>query len=65
MVADRIAELQPGLRVLFMSGYEPDIIGGAAPDARTRFLAKPFPISKLVEGVDELLAQRQQSSQRP
>jgi two-component system cell cycle sensor histidine kinase/response regulator CckA len=61
----QLRERHPLLRVLFMSGYEPDIIGGAAPDARTRFLAKPFPISKLVEGVDELLAQRQQSSQRP
>jgi two-component system cell cycle sensor histidine kinase/response regulator CckA len=64
-LTEQLREHHPLLRVLFMSGYEPDVIGGAASDGRTRFLAKPFAISKLVERVDELLAQRQQSSQRP
>ena len=61
----QLRERHPGLRVLFMSGYEPDVVGAAAADGRTRFLAKPFAISKLVESVDELLAQRQQASQGP
>jgi two-component system cell cycle sensor histidine kinase/response regulator CckA len=56
IVARRLGELRPGLKVLYMSGYNDDIVvrngvieGGAA------FLAKPFTPSVLTRKVRELL----------
>ena len=62
-LTEQLRARHPTLRVLFMSGYEPEVIGGAGSDRNTRFLAKPFTVSQLIESVDGLLGQRQQSSQ--
>jgi len=55
-LADRLLERNPGLRVLFMSGYTADAIhtqGVLAPDAS--FLEKPFLPDVLVRKVREVL----------
>ena len=55
----RLRERQPRLRVLLVSGYEPERVAGATgEDDQTLFLAKPFTIAQLVASVDALLAPR-------
>jgi DNA-binding NarL/FixJ family response regulator len=56
-LAGRIAQLRPGIRTLFMSGYTDDaeVQSGRLP-AGTGFLPKPFPHSALVDAVNRLLA---------
>ena len=56
-LAARVAELLPGVPVVFMSGYSDEILGGA-PDDRTplTFLAKPFSPRTLVRAVREAVA---------
>ena len=54
-VAERLRESQPGLRVIYMSGYAEDLPTGALPPA-TSFLGKPFTFSELTETVHSLLA---------
>ena len=49
-LASRLTERQPGLRVLFMSGFE---AGGTQAGA---FLQKPFRIPELLQRVREILA---------
>jgi CheY-like chemotaxis protein len=47
---DRVQVLQPGMRVLFMSGYTDEILarkGGLDPD--NRFIPKPFTLAELKE----------------
>jgi CheY-like chemotaxis protein len=52
----RLRERQPRLRVLLMSGYEPERVAGATgEDEQTLFLAKPFTIGQLTAGVERLL----------
>jgi two-component system cell cycle sensor histidine kinase/response regulator CckA len=48
-LADRLTEVLPGLKVLFISGYTEDTLVTAGPSQSRRFLPKPF-------GHDELLA---------
>jgi CheY-like chemotaxis protein len=56
MVADRIAELQPGLRVLFMSGYEDtSVVRRYVVDKGFALLTKPFTADQLVQKVREVL----------
>jgi len=56
MVADRIAELQPGIRVLFMSGYEnTNVVRRYVVDPGFALLAKPFNAEQLVRKVREVL----------
>lgn len=56
-LAERAAELQPRLRILYMSGYPDDVIGRASalltPD--TPFLPKPFTPDALARKVREVL----------
>jgi PAS domain S-box-containing protein len=53
----RLRESHPRLRVLFMSGYEPEeLAGSVTADEHTLFLQKPFKIEQLVAYVDRLLA---------
>jgi two-component system cell cycle sensor histidine kinase/response regulator CckA len=55
-VADRVSELVPGVKVLFMSGYADDIVvrdGILAPGAA--FLEKPFSATDLAAKVRETL----------
>jgi PAS domain S-box-containing protein len=53
----RLRERQPHLRVLLVSGYEPEWVAGATGgDDQTLFLQKPFTIAQLAAGVEALLA---------
>ncbi len=56
-LAGRAAQLRPGIRTLFISGYTEDteVQSGRLP-AGTAFLAKPFQHSALVDAVNRLLA---------
>lgn len=56
-LATRVSQMQPGIRILFISGYTEDRevqSGRLAPG--TAFLPKPFPHSALVDAVNRLLA---------
>ncbi len=56
-LANRVAQMRPGIRILFISGYTEDAevqSGRLAPG--TAFLPKPFPHSALVDAVNRLLA---------
>ncbi len=54
-VAERLRESQPGLKVIYMSGYAEDLPTGALPPA-TSFLGKPFTFAELTETVRSLTA---------
>jgi two-component system, cell cycle sensor histidine kinase and response regulator CckA len=58
-LATRIAELRPGIKVLFMSGYTARAVAdrGLVPDAR-QFLQKPFTSDTLISRLRELLEGR-------
>jgi PAS domain S-box-containing protein len=51
-LARRLVALRPGMRILYISGYQER---GADEEARGRFLAKPFSEAELAEAVDRLL----------
>jgi PAS domain S-box-containing protein len=49
--------LRPGIRVLFMSGYErPDDLGDGWPDATTQVIGKPFSRAALLARIAQVLA---------
>lgn len=53
----RVADHNPGIRVLFMSGYTADTAGDLGdPEAVWGFLHKPFTVAALRQKVDDLLA---------
>jgi len=55
-VADRLREMQPGLRVLFMSGYTDEaIVHHGVLDADVKFIQKPFTPAALARKVREVL----------
>lgn len=55
-VADRMSELLPGLRVLFMSGYTDEaIVHHGVLDSNVEFIQKPFTPAALVKRVREVL----------
>lgn len=55
-LADRVSQLVPGLRCLFMSGYTADIIAKhGALDETVHFMEKPFTGAALAAKVRELL----------
>jgi two-component system cell cycle sensor histidine kinase/response regulator CckA len=55
-VADRLSEMQPGLRVLFMSGYTDEaIVHHGVLDANVEFIQKPFTPAGLAKKVREVL----------
>jgi two-component system, cell cycle sensor histidine kinase and response regulator CckA len=57
-LAARLKEKQPGLRMLYMSGYsERAAAESMHPDPSVRLLAKPFSRSALLRAVHELLRQ--------
>lgn len=56
MLADRVVNLRPSVKVLFMSGYTADVIahhGVLAPEEQ--FLAKPFTLRELADQVRDTL----------
>jgi two-component system cell cycle sensor histidine kinase/response regulator CckA len=57
-LAQRLVARRPDLRVLFVSGYSDAIPAAATRAGRVNFLAKPFPSSRLVTTVGELLTAR-------
>ena len=55
-LAVKVAELDPQIRVVFMSGYSDEILGSGPDDgAPLKFLAKPFSPRTLVQAVREAL----------
>ncbi len=66
-LADRLEQLQPGLPILFVSGYaDVDVIGRGQLRAGRQLLAKPFTGAELVYRVQELFAAaRPDPSRRP
>jgi PAS domain S-box-containing protein len=55
-LAERLATLRPGLRVLYMSGYADDaIVQHGVLDPGTRFIGKPFSSADLTRKVREVL----------
>ncbi|MDX6513905.1 MAG: hypothetical protein QOE36_3409 [Gaiellaceae bacterium] len=55
-VAEELAALRPGLRVLFTSGYPSDtIIRHGIPEARTAFIQKPYLAEDLALKIREVL----------
>jgi FixJ family two-component response regulator len=56
-VANRLAAIHPGLRVLFMSGHtDKGIVHDGVLDSGIEFLAKPFTAEALLAAVDKALA---------
>lgn len=56
MVADRLTELQPGLRVLYMSGYDStNVVQRYVVDKGHALLTKPFSERQLTNKVREVL----------
>ena len=57
MVADRLTELQPGLRVLYMSGYDStNVVQRYVVDKGHALLTKPFTERQLAKKVREVLS---------
>jgi PAS domain S-box-containing protein len=55
-MAERLKLLNPGLRVLFMSGYTEDmIVPQVVESASSKFLTKPFGLAALTKKIRELL----------
>jgi two-component system, cell cycle sensor histidine kinase and response regulator CckA len=55
-LARQLRERQPGIKVLFMTGYSDQAIDALALDPeRTSFIEKPFPMARLVEVLRELM----------
>jgi CheY-like chemotaxis protein len=58
-LADRIKEIKPGVRVLFMSGYTANAIAHhGVLDADVPYLQKPFLLEALAAKIEELLGKR-------
>jgi CheY-like chemotaxis protein len=58
-VADRLGEIVPGLRVLFVSGHdESTIVRRGVLEPNIRYLAKPFTAEALVGAVDAVMEGR-------
>ncbi|MGH9760706.1 MAG: response regulator, partial [Blastocatellia bacterium] len=57
-VAEELARVRPGIRVMFMSGYTEDSVIPRGPlDARAPFILKPFTPDEFAEKVREALAE--------
>jgi CheY-like chemotaxis protein len=55
-LAQRISEIRPGVRILYMSGYTENVIGrNGTLDAGVRLLQKPFTLRDLTTMVREVL----------
>ena len=54
-LAQEIARIQPGIRIMFMSGYSDDPLVRTLAHSPAIFLAKPFTATVLIEKVREAL----------
>lgn len=61
-LAEHLAELLPGLIVLYMSGYPSAVLADGEPDPRMRLIAKPFTIAELMAGVEGALGGRERQA---
>jgi FixJ family two-component response regulator len=53
---DRLSAFYPGIKVLFMSGYSPDVVAyQGLTDEGIEFLQKPFSVKSLAQKVREIL----------
>lgn len=52
----RVRQRQPGLRVLFTTGYDTTVSGRAPADAITGYLEKPYRFDMLSAALERLLA---------
>ncbi|MBI2213127.1 MAG: PAS domain S-box protein [Acidobacteria bacterium] len=58
VVAERVAALRPGVRILFVSGYTEDaVVRHGLLDEKVAFLQKPFMPASLARKIRELFAQ--------
>ena len=53
---DEISRVRPGVKVLFMSGSTPDILGDMSREAGRDIIMKPFSLQDLREKVLEILS---------
>ncbi|MBG0564330.1 PAS domain-containing hybrid sensor histidine kinase/response regulator [Actinoplanes aureus] len=50
-LAQRVAELIPGIQIIFMSGYAEPLLGAATSDSAVPLLEKPFTITNLLRAL--------------
>lgn len=56
LMADRLQEMRPGLKVLYLSGYTADaVVRHGVLRAEVAFLQKPLAVRSLTEKVREVL----------
>jgi two-component system, cell cycle sensor histidine kinase and response regulator CckA len=59
MLADKLAELQPGLRVLYMSGYDnTQVVQRYVIERGHALLHKPFTVEQLTRKIEEMMEER-------
>jgi two-component system cell cycle sensor histidine kinase/response regulator CckA len=54
-LAEQVAALRPGIRVLYMSAYTSDLLEQLRPQADASFIQKPFTLDHLAKKVREVL----------
>jgi len=58
-LAERLVQMRPGLRVLYMSGYTADVIAHKGIlDAEVKYIEKPFSPQMLARRIREVLEAR-------
>ena len=56
-LAEELQKIKPGIRILFMSGYTSDFIGGDRTTTQdTHFIQKPFTRSHLLDKVNAIIS---------
>ena len=59
MLADKLCAMQPGLRVLFMSGYDStQVVQHYVVEKGYALLPKPFTVEELAQKVEEVFSQK-------